>query len=245
MSKSAISHGIAAIIGASLFAVISSLLMPTHNGDTPVSSTVEERQGLPEQQQNNVNAAELNQMSNENSSLLINKNKEIALLKNRITEQNQQLAQFKKSLEQQGDSDKVTELATKPALKNMTFSDFEDSMKQSFTDRFKNVVLQMSEELENVKTSFEQSTDTNEWSSNYESLISSYLAEHNSNGDHFVESLSCNTRVCRLEVNTTDEGSWDSLYAGLTSQSWFESLTVQEQSDYQGNVIYYLPSLKN
>ena len=85
MSKSAISHGIAAIIGASLFAVISSLLMPTHNGDTPVSSTVEERQGLPEQQQNNVNAAELNQMSNENSSLLINKNKEIALLESKVS----------------------------------------------------------------------------------------------------------------------------------------------------------------
>lgn len=245
MSKSALSHGIAAVIGASLFAGISALLMPTQNSDEPIITAIDEQQVLLEQQNSNISAVELNQMSSENSSLLVSKNKEIALLKNHIKEQNLQLAQFKKSAELDANSKAVPEQTTKPALKNMTFSDFEDSMKQSFTDRFKNVVLQMSEELENVKTSFEQSTDTNEWSSNYESLISSYLAEHNSNGEHFVESLSCNTRVCRLEVNTTDENSWDSLYAGLTSQSWFESLTIQEQSDYQGNVIYYLPSLKN
>jgi hypothetical protein len=186
------------------------------------------------------------QTPNDSILLISRKNKQISQLKNLLNTQNQQIEELKQivaNLEKMSSTDQATK--PKPALKNMSYDDFENSMKESFTNRFKNVVLEMSDELESVKSSFEQSSETNEWSSNYEGLISNYLAEHNDNGDHFVQSLSCNTRICRLEVNTNDASSWDSLYAGMTSESWFESLTIQEKSDYQGNVIYYLPSFNN
>ena len=104
MSKTAVSHGIAAVIGASLFAAISGLLMPSQNNGEPINAPIEEPQGLLEQKDNTISAAELNQMSSDNSSLLVSKNKEIALLKNRINEQKLQLAQFRQSQEPEVDS---------------------------------------------------------------------------------------------------------------------------------------------
>lgn len=133
-----------------------------------------------------------------------------------------------------------------PQLTKMSMEDFERSMKDSFTDRFKGVVLELSgNELEAIKKSFDNSTDKNEWSYRYENSITSFLAEKDLNGDHFIQSISCNTQICRLEINTNNDENWDSVYASMTQQSWYKTITVEENSDYPGNHIYYLPSIDN
>jgi len=132
------------------------------------------------------------------------------------------------------------------SLKKMTFKDFENSMKESFTERFKGVVIELSgEKLNDIKNAFSQSQNTDNKSVQYENSISNFLAENNTNGDHFIQSLRCNTHICRLEVNTNNNESWNTVYASMTQQSWYESITVQEASEYPGNIIYYLPNINN
>ncbi|MBV1910736.1 MAG: hypothetical protein KUG78_15645 [Kangiellaceae bacterium] len=140
-----------------------------------------------------------------------------------------------------------TETATETSqLQKMSYTDFEHSMKTSFTDQFKGVVLQFEgKRLEDIKKSYQSSSDKNEWSAEYENRLASYVTENDINGDHFIQSLDCNSSICRLEVNTNDSQNWDQLYSALTRETWYESITIQEKSDYPGNVIYYLPSMKN
>ena len=143
-------------------------------------------------------------------------------------------------------TEKQTHQQEAPGLKTMSMEDFESSMKTSFTDQFKGVVLELEgKRLEDVKSSFTASIEKNEWSNEYENSIANYLSEHDQNGDHYLQSLSCNVSVCRLEVNTNDSEQWNLLYARMTRESWYESITIQEKSDYPGNVIYYLPSFRN
>ncbi len=136
--------------------------------------------------------------------------------------------------------------STDSKLKKMTMKDFEESMKTSFVDRFKGVILELSgSELDNMKKSFTASSDKNDWSNKFESSISNFLTENDPNGDHFIQGLSCNTNICRLEVNTNNSESWDTLYASMTQQPWYNTITLQENSDYPGSRIYYLPSINN
>ena len=131
-------------------------------------------------------------------------------------------------------------------LKTMNMQTFEESMKTRFTDQFKGVVLQLEgQRLEDIKQSYNNSNQKNEWSNQYENSIANFLAAHDENGDHYLQSLNCNTNVCRLEVNTNDSDNWNRLYAKMTNEPWYKSITVQEKSEYPGNVIYYLPSLNN
>jgi len=131
-------------------------------------------------------------------------------------------------------------------LKKMSMQDFEESMKDSFVDRFKGIVLELSgSELEAIKKSFSDSSDKNDWSYLYENSIANFLSENDLNGDHIVQTISCNTQICRLEINTNNDESWSSLYASMTQQPWYKTITVEESSDYPGNHIYYLPSIEN
>ncbi|MEP1740931.1 MAG: hypothetical protein ABJI60_20920 [Kangiellaceae bacterium] len=143
-------------------------------------------------------------------------------------------------------SDSGSKEQTEAPLRTMNMQTFEESMKTQFTDQFKGIVLQLEgQRLEDIKQSYNNSSEKNEWSNQYENSIANFLAAHDENGDHYLQSLNCNTNVCRLEVNTNDADNWNSLYAKMTNESWYQSITVQEQSDYPGNVIYYLPSLNN
>jgi hypothetical protein len=131
-------------------------------------------------------------------------------------------------------------------LRTMNMQTFEESMKTQFTNQFKGVVLQLEgQRLEDIKQGYASSNEKNEWSNQYENSIAEFLATQDMNGDHYLQSLDCNTNVCRLEVNTNDTNSWNRLYAKMTNQTWYKSITVQEKSEYPGNVIYYLPSLNN
>lgn len=177
-----------------------------------------------------------------------------------IDAKNRQIAELKKQLsaisntppktphaKQQNQETRLAESKNgEQKLRKMTFKDFENSMKESFTDRFKGVVIELSgERLEDLKRAFSQSEESDEKSIEYEQSISSFLAENNSDGDHFIQSLQCNTHICRLEVNTNNNESWNSVYASMTQQSWYQSITVQETSEYPGNIIYYLPNMNN
>lgn len=178
--------------------------------------------------------------------IIDDKNRQITELKRQLLA-NSNTSQTAPQAKQQ---DQETQLAeskdSEQKLKKMTFKDFEDSMKESFTDRFKGVVIELSgERLEDLKRAFSQSEESNEKSIEYENSISNFLAENNSDGDHFIQSLQCNTHICRLEVNTNNNNSWNSLYASMTQQSWYKSITVQEASEYPGNIIYYLPNMNN
>ena len=125
-------------------------------------------------------------------------------------------------------------------------NDFEESMKSSFVDRFKGVILEISgKELESMKNAYNATSDKNEWSNKIESSISSFLAENELEGEHFIQGLNCNTSICRLEVNTNNNETWNTLYASMAQEPWYDTITMQENSDYPGNHIYYLPSINN
>jgi len=188
----------------------------------------------------------------ENTSFQNDNNLQVAQLKSQIKILEKKLRYFsnisvKDNLKDvTPNTEKQTHQQEAPGLRTMSMEDFESSMKTSFTDQFKGVVLELEgKRLEDVKSSFTTSIEKNEWSNEYENSIANYLSEHDQNGDHYLQSLSCNVSVCRLEVNTNDSEQWNSLYARMTRESWYESITIQEKSDYPGNVIYYLPSFRN
>lgn len=179
--------------------------------------------------------------------LIDDKNSQIAQLKRQLSTISKAPSTVMQSDKGDDQKDQLAESnKNNSRLKKMTFEDFEDSMKESFTDRFKGVVIELSgEKLDDIKQAFSQSDETNEKSVQYENSISNFLAENNSDGDHFIQSLRCNTHICRLEVNTNNNDSWNVVYGSLTQQSWYESITIQEASEYPGNIIYYLPNMNN
>ncbi len=189
------------------------------------------------------------QLDIENYQTIIDdKNNQISALKSQLvdlsgkTDKNDSGLKNESQLNQQNPADETQE----QHLKKMSMTDFEESMKDSFVDRFKGIVLELSgTELEAMKKSFNSSTDKNDWSNQYETSIANFLTENDLNGDHFIQTLSCNTQMCRLEVNTNNDESWNSLYASMTQQPWYKTITVEESSDYPGNHIYYLPSINN
>ena len=206
--------------------------------------------------------AENNQRQKQPDLASIKMTQDIASHQLTIKNQNQQIAALKGQLASSSKpqkpeafdakSETVTEAlpppieTNDPPLKKMTMQDFEESMKDSFVDRFKGVVLELSgSELEAIKKSYSDSSDKNDWSYQYENSITNFLSANDLNGDHFVQTINCNTQICRLEINTNDDESWSSLYASMTQQPWYKTITVEENSDYPGNHIYYLPSIDN
>lgn len=175
------------------------------------------------------------------------KNRKIAKLDSQIAELSNAIDAMTSQADRNEESGNLSDSEnSKTQLKRMSMEDFEQNMKDSFVDRFKGIILEIDgEQLESMKKSFNSSSDKNEWSNQYESDISEYLAANNPNGEHFVQELSCNTNICRLEINTNDDESWNSLYASMTEQAWYKTITLEENSGYPGNHIYYLPSINN
>lgn len=181
-------------------------------------------------------------------NIIKNKEAQIATLKSQLAQLSDEQHPLTNRLSNKIPSDSAINNDKKndPLLKKMSMQDFEESMKDSFVNRFKGVVLELSgNELEAVKKSYSNSTDRNDWSNNYENSIASFLAENDLNGDHFVQTINCNTQVCKLEINTNNDETWSRLYASMTLQPWYKTITVEENSDYPGNHIYYLPSIEN
>ena len=133
-----------------------------------------------------------------------------------------------------------------PTLKKMSMKDFEESMKDSFVDRFKGIVLEISgEELDAMKKTFSETNERNEWSNRYEESIANFFADNDRDGEHFIQSINCNTKICRLEINTNNDATWNTLYASMTEEPWYKTITLEEDTGYPGNHVYYLPSIDN
>lgn len=58
----------------------------------------------------------------------------------------------------------------------------------------------------------------------YQNELTDYLAEQN---DLTVLQLDCRVDLCLLELDIHDEASWPQLFAGLSSQSWWQSVSYQ------------------
>ena len=138
------------------------------------------------------------------------------------------------------DSDK-----NRPLVK-MEMEDFENLTKETFVEKFKGIVLSISgDRLESLKRGFEGSVDQNEKSLAYQNNISSYLLDNNPYSEHYIDDLRCQGDICRLEISTSNEKTWEQIYAGMTRQDWYTSITFEEESEFQGRHIYYLPNINN
>jgi len=100
----------------------------------------------------------------------------------------------------------------------MAMQDFQDIAKETFIDKFKGVVLSISgKQLESIKNGFENNADQDD--------------------------IRCQGDICRLEISTSSEETWEQIYADMTRQDWYTSITFEEDSDYTGQHIYYLPNI--
>lgn len=134
----------------------------------------------------------------------------------------------------------------KPPLIKMEMADFEDLTKEIFMKKFKGVVLSISgKHLESLKRGFEGSVEQDEKSLAYQHNISRYLLENNPYSEHYVDDLRCQSDICRLEISTSNEEAWEHIYAGMTREDWYTSITFEESSDFPGQHIYYLPNIAN
>ena len=131
-------------------------------------------------------------------------------------------------------------------LKKMGMDDFESLTKETFIDKFKGVVLSVSgKQLESLKKGFENSVDSDGESLAYQNQISDYLLNNNPYSEHYVDDIRCQGDICRLEISTSNEDNWNQLYADMTRQDWYTSITFEEESEYPGQHIYYLPNITN
>lgn len=244
LMKNLITHFVAFLLGVALTA---GLIMKTSN----LAQLNSQNENTPQQPQDELQSfnsgTKLSNTKGADKDILIQQQaQEIERLTRRIHAVSEELNASLFANNHQSKPAKSPEGESEAQLRTMNMQTFEESMKTQFTDQFKSVVLQLEgERLEDIKQSYNNSSEKNEWSNQYENSIANFLATHDENGDHYLQSLNCNTNVCRLEVNTNDSDNWNSLYAKMTNESWYQSITVQEKSEYPGNVIYYLPSLNN
>lgn len=65
----------------------------------------------------------------------------------------------------------------------------------------------------------------------YQSELADYLAEQN---DLTVLELDCRADLCLLELDIHNEANWPQLFAGLSSQSWWQSVSYQSATEVAG-----------
>ncbi|WP_196141087.1 hypothetical protein [Aliikangiella sp. G2MR2-5] len=132
------------------------------------------------------------------------------------------------------------------AIRTITMDEFENQMKSHFQNRFRGLVIQLGEDqMKSIKEDFEKVLDKAEWNSLYESRINQFIRDNDSEGLHFVDEFRCNSRICKLSVNSNDENHWNRLYLSLTKQEWFQSMTISEGNDVVGRLTYYITSPKS
>ena len=132
-----------------------------------------------------------------------------------------------------------------PLIK-MEMDDFENLTKETFVEKSKGIVLNISgNRLESLKRGFERSLNQDEKSLTYQNNISGYLLDNNPYSEHYIDDLRCQGDICRLEISTSNEETWEQIYAGMTRQDWYTSITFEEESEFPGRHIYYLPNIDN
>jgi len=132
-----------------------------------------------------------------------------------------------------------------PLIK-MEVDHFENLAKETFVEKFKGIVLSISgNRLEALKRGFEGSVDQDEKSLAYQNNISGYLLDNNPYSEHYIDDLRCQGDICRLEISTSNDETWEQIYADMTRQDWYTSITFEEESEIPGRHIYYLPNIDN
>ncbi|MDQ7048133.1 MAG: hypothetical protein Q9M92_00785 [Enterobacterales bacterium] len=131
-------------------------------------------------------------------------------------------------------------------LTKMNIEDFNNMMQESIVSRSRSIILQFDDKrIAELKEDFDKLQFSDEWSINYQDKMSQFITENDSSGDLFINTINCRTSICRLEVNTSNLQFWEALYLNMSQQSWFQSITIQENTDYPDTIIYYLIKQEN
>ncbi|MET1257280.1 hypothetical protein [Aliikangiella maris] len=147
-----------------------------------------------------------------------------------------QIANLKASLK--SDSNQ----APPPKLKTISVDDFEKEVKDKLFSHFKGYAIKLGEnELENIKKSFDGQQTRSNWSAEFENNMNAFFSESNADNRHFIEELNCNDSMCRLKVDSSDMNNWQQIYAQMTQQDWYQSITLVESTDSPNQIIYYIP----
>ena len=126
------------------------------------------------------------------------------------------------------------------AMQTMSVEEMAATVGESLRSQFKNRVLTMPEEqMEEFKQSF-YDEPYSEWGMEYQENILDFFATTDNADQYYLQSVECKTKSCRLEVNTENTPGWREFYFSMTHQDWYDSFTLQEESDYPGTQIYYL-----
>ena len=65
----------------------------------------------------------------------------------------------------------------------------------------------------------------------YQSELADYLSEQN---ELTILELDCRADLCLLELDVQDEANWPEIFAGLSSQSWWQSISYQSAAEIGG-----------
>lgn len=126
------------------------------------------------------------------------------------------------------------------SMQTMSVEEMAVTVGESLKRQFKNRVLTMpDEEMEEIKQSFYDELYS-EWGMAYQNSIMDFFAAADTGGQYYLQSVECKTKSCRLEIHTENMTGWREFYFSMTHQDWYDSFTLQEESDYPGTVIYYL-----
>ena len=126
------------------------------------------------------------------------------------------------------------------SVQTMSMEEMSATVGESLRNQFKNRVLTLpDEQMEELKQSFYDEAYS-EWGITYQDNIMDFFGSADSENQYILQSLECKTKSCRMEVNTENVSGWREFYFSMTHQDWYDSFTLQEESDYPGTLIYYL-----
>lgn len=128
----------------------------------------------------------------------------------------------------------------KESMQTVSIEEMAATEGESIRNRFKNRILTLPEEqIEEIKQSF-YDDPYSAWGMEYQDNIQNFFAYTDPENQYYLQSIECKTKICRLEVLTNDESGWGELFFSMTHQDWYDSFTLQEESEYPGTLIYYL-----
>ncbi len=159
-----------------------------------------------------------------------------------IREKDEEIAKLKAEIAQMKAlaESTITKESQSGSIQTMSVEEFANSLGQRFKNQFRNRVLTMSDEqIAELKQSF-YGESYSTWGMEYQDRILDFFGTADTESQYHLQSIECKTKVCRLEVNTENESGWREFYFSMAHQDWYESITLQEESDYPGTLIYYL-----
>lgn len=128
----------------------------------------------------------------------------------------------------------------KESMQTVSIEEMAATEGESIRNRFKNRILTLPEEqIEEIKQSF-YDDPYSAWGMEYQDNIQNFFAYTDPENQYNLQSIECKTKICRLEVLTNDESGWGEFFFSMTHQDWYDSFTLQEESEYSGTLIYYL-----